>query len=106
MVRLSDYRIQEALERVGGPTLHSVDSSRMAPRNTVLWRQAHQRALHPTDETATDATPVTRSQTVLGRHHNGHHTRTLLSGDAVLSARGKAWHTPETVEHRTCPTNA
>lgn len=25
-------------------------------------------------------------------------TRTLLSGDAVLSARGKAWHTPETVD--------
>lgn len=25
-------------------------------------------------------------------------TRTLLSGDAVLSARGKAWHTPEIVD--------
>jgi glyoxylase-like metal-dependent hydrolase (beta-lactamase superfamily II) len=25
-------------------------------------------------------------------------TRVLLSGDAVLSARGKAWHTPETVD--------
>jgi glyoxylase-like metal-dependent hydrolase (beta-lactamase superfamily II) len=25
-------------------------------------------------------------------------TRTLLSGDAVLTARGKAWHTPETVD--------
>ena len=25
-------------------------------------------------------------------------TRTLLSGDAVLTARGKAWHTPEIVD--------
>jgi glyoxylase-like metal-dependent hydrolase (beta-lactamase superfamily II) len=25
-------------------------------------------------------------------------TRTLLSGDAVLTARGRAWHTPETVD--------
>jgi glyoxylase-like metal-dependent hydrolase (beta-lactamase superfamily II) len=33
-------------------------------------------------------------------------TRTLISGDAVLSAHGRAWHTPETVDPHTAATTA
>lgn len=33
-------------------------------------------------------------------------TRTLISGDAVLSAHGQAWHTPETVDPDTAATTA